>query len=83
MPILLRINHEKTDVIFQVITEKPSMQSQLEVFMGGKTYIFVKTNNSWILSENQDLSDVNPTLINAVAKALALRFRINSALHVI
>ncbi|HTN21481.1 MAG TPA: hypothetical protein VL125_13450 [Pelobium sp.] len=83
MPILLRINHEKTDVIFQVITEKPSTQSQLEVFMGGKTYVFIKTNNSWMLSENQDLSDVNSTLMNAVAKALALRFRINSALHVI
>jgi hypothetical protein len=83
MPILLRINHEKTDVIFQVITEKPSTQSQLEVFMGGKTYVFIKTNNSWMLSENQDLSDVNPTLMNAVAKALALRFRTSSAQHVI
>nr|WP_294894320.1 hypothetical protein [uncultured Pedobacter sp.] len=82
MPILLRINHNKADVIFQVITEKPSMQSKLEVFMSGKTYIFIKTDNNWALSDTQDLSDINPTLIDAIAKALSLRFRISSSQHV-
>ncbi len=79
MPVLLRINHKKADVIFQVITEKPSTQSELEVFLGGKTYFFVKTGNCWTLSELQDLSDIDITLIEAVAKALALRFRISSS----
>ena len=40
MPILLRINHQKQDDIFQVLTEKPSLQPQLDVFLGGKTYLF-------------------------------------------
>ncbi len=82
MPVLLRINHEKADVIFQVITEKPSTQSELEVFLGGKTYIFIKTGNSWILSDRHNSDAINQTLIEAVAKALALRFRISSSQHV-
>ncbi|HET8829609.1 MAG TPA: hypothetical protein VFM79_09715 [Pelobium sp.] len=83
MPVLLRINYDKADVIFQVITEKPSTQSELEVFMGGKTYFFVKTGNCWALSQNQDLGDVDTTLMEAVAQALALRFRITSSQHVV
>lgn len=83
MPVLLRINHKKTDVIFQVITEKPSTKSELEVFIGGKTFLFVKTGNSWTLSELQDLSDIDNSLMDAVAKALALRFRISSSQFVV
>lgn len=83
MPVLLRINHEKTDVIFQVITDKPSTQSTLEVFIGGKTYIFNKIGNSWIIDQINDSKDLNPELADAIAKALALRFRISSSQHVI
>ncbi len=79
MPLLLRINHEKKDVIFQVITDKPSAQSKLEVFLGGNTYIFVKLGNSWSIDQTQDTSALNVTLIEAIAKALALRFRISSS----
>ena len=82
MPVLLRINHEKADVIFQVITEKPSTQSELEVFMGGKTYNFIKTGNSWALTGSNNSDDIDQTLIDAVSKALALRFRISSSQHV-
>lgn len=82
MPVLLRINHDKADVIFQVITEKPSTQSELEVFLGGKTFFFVKTGNCWTLNEDQNLEDADSSLMEAVGKALALRFRISSAQHV-
>lgn len=83
MPVLLRINHDKTDVIFQVLTEKPSTQSELEVFMGGKTYNFIKTGNSWALADGNNSDDIDQTLIDAVAKALALRFRISSSQHMV
>jgi len=79
MPLLLRINHEKKDVIFQVLTDKPSAQSKLEVFLSGKTYIFTKFGNSWTIDLNQNLDMLDPALIEAVAKALALRFRISSS----
>ncbi|MFC5282669.1 hypothetical protein [Pedobacter alpinus] len=82
MPILLRINHQKRDVIFQVLTEKPSTQAQLEVFLGGKTYFFEKQMNNWELSKNQDVEINDTALFEAIAKALALRFRISTSVHV-
>ena len=82
MPVLLRINHDRKDIIFQVLTEKPSLQSKLEVFLGGHTYLFVKTGNQWALSEIGNSEDIDKKLMGAVAKALALRFRISSSQHV-
>ena len=79
MPLLLRMHHEKKDVIFQVLTDKPSSQSKLEVFLCGKTYIFTKLGNRWIIDLNQNIDLLETDLIKAVAKALALRFRISSS----
>ena len=82
MPVLLRINHDREDIIFQILTEKPSSQSQLEVFLGGQTYLFSRKNNSWAL-DDQHISQVsNLSLFDAIAKALCLRFRISSGKHV-
>ncbi len=82
MPLLLRINHQKRDIIFQVLTEKPSVQAQLEVFLGGKTYFFEKQTNNWALCKNQDIEINDPALFEAIAKALALRFRISTSVNV-
>lgn len=79
MPLLLRINHDLKDVIFQVITNKPSAQSKLEVFLGGNTYIFVKQGNSWSIDQTQTFNPLEVSLVEAIAKALALRFRVSSS----
>lgn len=79
MPVLLRINYNNSDFIFQVLTEKPSTQLQFEIFFGGSTFLFVKTGNYWMLDAHQDLSGVDFGLMEAIAKALALRFRVSSS----
>lgn len=81
MPILLRINYQKRDIIFQVLTEKPSLRSKLEVFIGGKTYVFEKIANNWVIT-NPVTDSEDPILFEAIAKALALRFRINTSVIV-
>lgn len=81
MPILLRINYQKRDIIFQVLTEKPSLQTKLEVFIGGNTYVFEKIANNWVIT-NPVTDSEDPILFEAIAKALALRFRINTSVIV-
>lgn len=81
MPLLLRINFQQKNFIFQVLTEKPSLQPSLEIFFDGKTYIFQRHNHSWEFQNiNQD--DVNQPLFEAIGKALALRFRISTSVHI-
>ena len=79
MPLLLRINHQKKDIIFQVITDKPSTQSKLEVFLNGQIYVFIKLGNNWSIDQLQHIETLDGILIEAIAKALALRFRVSSS----
>ncbi|WP_120183093.1 hypothetical protein [Pelobium manganitolerans] len=82
MPVLLRINYQRQDVIFQVLTDKPSLKSELEVFLGGQNYLFVKSGNQWSLAEKHATEDLDLGLMDEVSRALALRFRISSSQHV-
>ena len=81
MPQLLRINFQQQNFIFQVLTDKPSLQPSLEIFFDGKNYIFQRQNHSWVF-QNTKQEEVNEPLFDAIGKALALRFRISTSVHI-
>ena len=74
MATLLRITHQNQDYIFKVLTDKPSLQSVLEISLGGQSYQFHRKGHEWIVEapENEEL---NHDLLIAIGKVLALRFR--------
>jgi hypothetical protein len=81
MPTLLRITHQQEDYIFKVITDKPSYQSVLEILFAGQTYEFYRQGHQWILSDPLQ-KGIDHELFKAIGKALALRFRSSTSIHV-
>lgn len=80
MPQLLRITFQREDNIFHVMTDKPFQQTELELFYGGQTYYFRRDGSHWKLHD-ETTHEMNNGLFEAIGKALALRYRVSSAIH--
>lgn len=80
MPLILRITTQQKDYAFQVLTEKPSSQSDLMILMDENKLIFQRKGHDWVF-KNSEQEPPEKILIDAIGKALALRFRINNRLR--
>ncbi|TKB99067.1 hypothetical protein [Pedobacter cryophilus] len=81
MSTLLRITHQDQDYIFKVLTEKPSHQTVLEIFLAGQTFEFYRQGHQWLISDAEQ-NDINYELLKAIGKALALRFRSSTSIPI-
>lgn len=78
MKTLLRITFKDQDFIIQILSDKPSIQSELEVLHRGVSYTFIRKESQWTPKEYPS----DPALkeeFQQIAFALALRFRGNTA----
>lgn len=78
MSTLLRISFKDQDFIIQILSEKPSTQSMLEVLHRGTTYHFVRVEGRWSIQELPQDPKLSEEL-QQIANTLALRFRGNTA----
>lgn len=78
MPLSLRITVHQKDYIFQILTEKPSLQPSLEILMDEKIYTFKRQGHHWVF-QNLSEEEVDTSVFQAIEKALALRFRISTS----
>jgi len=71
----LRITHNNSDHIFQIVNSNPISKStvELEIILNGKTIKLVK-DDGWIQKESDETIDER--LIQAIGKAISLRYRI-------
>jgi hypothetical protein len=76
MGMPLRITFKDTDYNFQVINKEPITKSTLEIpiILDGQAIYLVKENGRWHLKEPKE--GANPDLIQAVGRAIELRFRL-------
>ncbi|WP_207428952.1 hypothetical protein [Pedobacter sp. SYSU D00535] len=72
----LRITFRDTDYSFQVINKEPVTKSTVEIpiILNGKTVNLVKGSNGWVMKE--EVSGIDPELIQAIGRAIELRFRL-------
>jgi hypothetical protein len=71
----LRITFNNSDHIFQIVNSTPITKStdEIQILLEGKTVTLVKTNQ-WLQKETDETIDEK--LIQAIGKAIALRYRI-------
>jgi len=75
MALPLRITHNNKDLFFELLTDKPSAASgHVEILLDGQTYRLRRQGKNWTI-EN-DTHDLNPDLIQAIGKAMELRYRL-------
>lgn len=73
----LRITFNNADHIFQITDHSPITKSttEIQILLDGKTVTVVRGDgNTWTLKEND--STIDPGLIQAIGKAISLRYRI-------
>jgi hypothetical protein len=75
MGLPLRITYHKTDILFELLTEKPSARSGvLEILLDGSRYRLEKHDKEWRAAGEGPGLDSG--LANAIGKAMELRYRL-------
>jgi hypothetical protein len=73
---LLRLHFENKDHTFRILNDGPVTRetSQVDLLLDGIPLVIIKNGQSWVAKEQA--SGIPAGLITAIAKAIALRFRI-------
>ena len=75
MGLPLRITYNKTDVLFELLNEKPSAGSGiLEIQLNGNRYLLEKQDAAW--QTTGESPELDKGIANAIGKAMELRYRL-------
>lgn len=75
MGLPLRITYKNKDVLFELLTEKPSAGAgEIEILLNGDRYRLTRKEKEWISSNEQNTLDRG--LAHAIGKAMELRYRV-------
>ena len=75
MGLPLRITFNKTDVLFELLTEKPSAGlGVLEILLNGNRYCLEKQDKVW--QATAEGPELDKGIANAIGKAMELRYRL-------
>ncbi len=75
MGLRLRITYKNTDVVFELLTEKPSFATtKIEISLNGGRYHLTRREKQWF-PESDDKA-LDNELAQAIGKAIELRYRL-------
>lgn len=75
MSLPLRITYKDTDINFSILGEKPSSNTnEINILLDGKELKLIRSDKTWNLSDTEEES-LDRELINAIGKAISLRYR--------
>lgn len=75
MGLPLRITYNNTDVLFELLTEKPSAGArEIEILLNGNRYRLTRKERGWV-SGSEEIA-LDPSLAHAIGKAMELRYRV-------
>lgn len=75
MGLPLRVTHNNTDVLFEILNEKPSAGAgEIEILLNGDRFRLTRKEKGWVSSSEAIALD--PGLANAIGKAMEMRYRV-------